>query len=137
MAVDGINGVNPNHNAVVIGAGAGAGALVGAGLGATYGVMSKPYLNGLLPTDKFMSQTLENLTKSSDEEVKGVATFVKDAVETLKNAKTGSDLAPLLDKPIDKLLNAMSGENFKAAIDQCKKWQRVQVRLFQKNYKLF
>lgn len=121
MAVDGINGVNPNHNAVVIGAGAGAGALVGAGLGATYGVMSKPYLNGLLPTDKFMSQTLENLTKSSDEEVKGVATFVKDAVETLKNAKTGSDLAPLLDKPIDKLLNAMSGENFKAAIDQCKK----------------
>ena len=121
MAVDGINGVNPNHNAVVIGAGAGAGALVGAGLGATYGVMSKPYLNGVLPTDKFMSQTLENLTKSSDEEVKGVATFVKDAVETLKNAKTGSDLAPLLDKPIDKLLNAMSGENFKAAIDQCKK----------------
>lgn len=121
MAVDGINGVNPNHNAVVIGAGAGAGALVGAGLGATYGVMSKPYLNGLLPTDKFMSQTLENLTKSSDAEVKGVATFVKDAVETLKNAKTGSDLAPLLDKPIDKLLNAMSGENFKAAIDQCKK----------------
>ena len=121
MAVDGINGVNPNHNAVVIGAGAGAGAIVGAGLGATYGVMSKPYLNGVLPTDKFMSQTLENLTKSSDEEVKGVATFVKDAVETLKNAKTGSDLAPLLDKPIDKLLNAMSGENFKAAIDQCKK----------------
>lgn len=55
MAVDGINGVNPNHNAVVIGAGAGAGALVGAGLGATYGVMSKPYLNGVLPTDKFMS----------------------------------------------------------------------------------
>lgn len=107
MAVDGINGVNPNHNAVVIGAGAGAGALVGAGLGATYGVMSKPYLNGVLPTDKFMSQTLENLTKSSDEEVKGVATFVKDAVETLKNAKSGSDLAPLLDKPIDKLLNAI------------------------------
>ena len=26
-----------------------------------------------------------------------------------------------MDKPIDKLLNAMSGENFKAAIDQCKK----------------
>lgn len=115
MAVDGINGVNPNHNAVVIGAGAGAGAIVGAGLGATYGVMSKPYLNGVLPTDKFMSQTLENLTKSSDEEVKGVATFVKDVVETLKNAK-GSD-----DKPIDKLLNAISGENFKAAIEQCKK----------------
>lgn len=67
MAVDGINGVNPNHNAVVIGAGAGAGALVGAGLGATYGVMSKPYLNGVLPTDKFMSQTLEKFSNQKSE----------------------------------------------------------------------
>jgi len=66
MAVDSINGANHNHNAVVMGAGAGAGALVGAGLGATYGVMSKPYLDGVLPTDKFMRQTLENLTKVLD-----------------------------------------------------------------------
>ncbi len=120
MAVDSINGANHNHNAVVMGAGAGAGALVGAGLGATYGVMSRPYLDGVLPTDKFMRQTLENLTKSSDEDVKGVANFVKGAVETLKKANTGADLAPLLDKPIDKLLNIFSGEKFKAAIAQGK-----------------
>ena len=120
MAVDSINGANHNHNAVVMGAGAGAGALVGAGLGATYGVMSKPYLDGVLPTDKFMRQTLENLTKSSNEDVKGVANFVKGAVETLKKANTGTDLAPLLDKPIDKLLNVLSGEKFKVAIAQGK-----------------
>ncbi len=120
MAVDSINGANHNHNAVVMGAGAGAGALVGAGLGATYGVMSKPYLDGVLPTDKFMRQTLENLTKSSDEDVKGVANFVKGAVDTLKNANTGTDLAPLLDKPIDKLLNILSGDKVKEMLAQGK-----------------
>ncbi len=122
MAVDSINGANHNHNAVVMGAGAGAGALVGAGLGATYGVMSKPYLDGVLPTDKFMRQTLENLTKSSDEDVKGVASFVKGAVDTLKNANSGSDLAPLLDKPIDKLLNVLSGEKVKEMLAQGKEY---------------
>lgn len=111
MSVESINGAN--HNAVILGAGAGAGALVGAGLGATYGVMSKPYLDGVLPTDVFMTKTLDNLTKSSDKETKDVATFVKSAVETLKNAKTGTDLAPIANKPIDKLFEFLSTEKLK------------------------
>ena len=60
MSVDGVNNVNINNNNALIATGTGA--VVGAGAGIASAVMSKPYLNGVLPSDKFIYNISQNHT---------------------------------------------------------------------------
>lgn len=110
MSVDGVNNVNINNNNALIATGTGA--VVGAGAGIASAVMSKPYLNGVLPSDKFILKSIDNMAKSSNEDIKSLGMILKDVINTTKAATNHEDILKLVDKPIEKLLDKIPDEKF-------------------------
>ena len=110
MSVDGVNNVNINNNNALIATGTGA--VVGAGAGIASAVMSKPYLNGVLPSDKFILKSIDNMAKSSNEDIKSLGMILKDVINTTKAATNHEDILKLVDKPIEKLLDKIPAEKF-------------------------
>lgn len=109
MSVEGINNANLNNNALIA---TGTGAVVGAGAGIASAVMSKPYLNGVLPSDKFILKSIDNMAKSSNEDIKSLGIVLKDIINTAKTATTHEDILKFVDKPIEKLLDKIPDEMF-------------------------
>lgn len=110
MSVEGVNSVNLNNNNILIATGTGA--VIGAGAGVASAVMSKPYLSGVLPSDKFILKSVDNMAKSSNEDIKSLGTILKDSINTVKTASTHEDLLKLVDMPMEKILAEVPDEMF-------------------------
>lgn len=115
MAVDGINNQNTFliNNTVMASIGGGA-------AGVTYGIMSRPYLKGVIPTDSFINKTIDNLAKSSNADAQDVGTFLKNSIEIVKNANTHEDMLKILDKPVDKVLSLLPDEQLESVLGMIK-----------------
>lgn len=109
MSVGNVNNVNFSNNTLIA---TGTGAVIGAGAGITTAVMSKPYLNGFFPTDKFISKSIDNFSKSSNEDVKSMGTTLKGVMNTVKNVSTHEDILNAIDAPVEKIINMIPDEEF-------------------------
>lgn len=137
MSVEGINNVTLNNNTLIT---AGTGAVVGAGAGIASAVMSKPYLNGVLPSDKFILKSIDNMAKSSNEDIKSLGEVLKDIINNAKTATTHEDILKFVDKPIEKLLDKIPDEMFeklllkgKSAMEGAGETIPEQLKLFIEN----
>lgn len=117
MSVEGINNVTLNNNTLIT---TGTGAVVGAGAGIASAVMSKPYLNGVLPSDKFILKSIDNMAKSSNEDIKSLGEVLKDIINNAKTATTHEDILKFVDKPIEKLLDKIPDEMFEKLLQKGK-----------------